>query len=48
MLDSDGTNGKLVLKPIIHFQTWRLGEFYIFWIGGNLSIFADELWFMVL
>lgn len=26
-LESDGANGKLPLKPIIHFQTWRVGKF---------------------
>jgi hypothetical protein len=26
-LESDGANGKLPLKPIIHFHTWRVGKF---------------------
>ncbi|XXG49706.1 hypothetical protein AAC387_Pa02g3808 [Persea americana] len=39
MLDSDGTNGKLLLKPIIHFQTWRLG--ILFFALGNCLNFIS-------
>lgn len=27
MLDSDGTNGKQSLKPIVHYHSWRVGKF---------------------
>ncbi|KAF8390779.1 hypothetical protein HHK36_025307 [Tetracentron sinense] len=39
MLDSDGTNGKLVLKPIIYFQTWRVG--ILFFALGNCLNFIS-------
>lgn len=26
MLDSDGTNGRHTLKPIIYFHSWRVGK----------------------
>lgn len=29
MMEDEGTNGKLVLKPIIYFQTWRIGKLYL-------------------
>ncbi|KAK9272427.1 hypothetical protein L1049_002800 [Liquidambar formosana] len=39
MLEGDGTNGKLALKPIIHFQTWRVG--IIFFALGNCLNFIS-------
>ncbi|XP_057982908.1 probable magnesium transporter NIPA8 [Malania oleifera] len=39
MLDSDVTNGKVVLKPIIYFQTWRVGV--IFFAFGNCLNFIS-------
>ncbi|XP_059449334.1 probable magnesium transporter NIPA8 isoform X1 [Corylus avellana] len=39
MLESDGTNGKLTLKPIIHFHTWRVG--IIFFLLGNCLNFIS-------
>ncbi|KAF8378088.1 hypothetical protein HHK36_029424 [Tetracentron sinense] len=39
MLDSDGTSGKLVLKPIIYFQTWRVG--ILFFVLGNCLNFIS-------
>ncbi|XP_048336606.1 probable magnesium transporter NIPA8 isoform X2 [Ziziphus jujuba] len=39
MLESDGTNGKLPPKPIIYFQTWRVG--IIFFILGNCLNFIS-------
>ncbi|XP_058102712.1 probable magnesium transporter NIPA8 isoform X1 [Magnolia sinica] len=39
MQDGDGTNGKLVLKPIIYFQTWRVG--ILFFALGNCLNFIS-------
>ncbi|KAG9447330.1 hypothetical protein H6P81_013458 [Aristolochia fimbriata] len=39
MLDNDGSNGKLVLKPIIYFQTWRIG--ILFFAVGNCLNFIS-------
>lgn len=39
MLNGDGTNGKLVLKPIIYFQTWRVG--ILFFALGNCLNFIS-------
>ncbi|KAJ6793931.1 putative magnesium transporter NIPA8 [Iris pallida] len=36
---NDGTNGKLVLKPIIHFQSWRIGILF-FAVGNCLNFFS--------
>ncbi|GLT68746.1 hypothetical protein SLA2020_409510 [Shorea laevis] len=38
-LDGDGTNGKIPLKPIIYFQTWRVG--IVFFILGNCLNFIS-------
>ncbi|KAF9618087.1 hypothetical protein IFM89_000038 [Coptis chinensis] len=39
ILDSDGTNGKLAMKPIIYFQTWRVG--ILFFAFGNCLNFIS-------
>ncbi|GMN57359.1 hypothetical protein TIFTF001_026470 [Ficus carica] len=39
MLESDGTNGKHTLKPIIYFQTWRVG--IVFFLLGNCLNFIS-------
>lgn len=39
MLESDGTNGKHTLKPIIYFQTWRVG--ILFFLLGNCLNFIS-------
>ncbi|GAB4847390.1 hypothetical protein Ancab_026448 [Ancistrocladus abbreviatus] len=39
VLDNNGTNGKLVMKPIIHFQTWRVG--ILFFAFGNCLNFVS-------
>lgn len=39
VLDNGGTNGKLVSKPIIHFQTWRVGV--LFFAFGNCLNFVS-------
>ncbi|KAK9925611.1 hypothetical protein M0R45_033930 [Rubus argutus] len=39
MLESDLTNGKLPLKPIIYFQTWRVG--FLFFVLGNCLNFIS-------
>ncbi|GFQ01134.1 probable magnesium transporter nipa8 [Phtheirospermum japonicum] len=36
---SDGTNGKALLKPIIYFQTWRIGV--LFFVLGNCLNFIS-------
>lgn len=38
-LESDGANGKLPLKPIIHFHTWRVG-IVIFLLGNCLNFIS--------
>lgn len=38
-LDGDGTDGKIPLKPIFHFQTWRVG--ISFFIVGNCLNFIS-------
>ncbi|KAJ6842315.1 putative magnesium transporter NIPA8 [Iris pallida] len=35
----DGTNDKLILKPIIHFQSWRIGILF-FAVGNCLNFFS--------
>ncbi|GLT73469.1 hypothetical protein SLA2020_453270 [Shorea laevis] len=40
MLESDGTNGKLTLKPIIHFHTWRVGK-GLYFLSGNCLNFIS-------
>lgn len=35
-LSSDGVNSKIIAKPIIHFQTWRVGIFF-FALGNCLN-----------
>lgn len=39
VLSSDEANGKLILKPIIHFQTWRVG--ILFFALGNCLNFVS-------
>ncbi|KAL6136000.1 hypothetical protein ACLB2K_061302 [Fragaria x ananassa] len=39
MLEGDGTNGKLPLKPIIYFHTWRVG--FLFFVLGNCLNFIS-------
>ncbi|KAI4367315.1 hypothetical protein MLD38_023066 [Melastoma candidum] len=39
MHDIDGSSGKLPLKPIIHFQTWRIG-ILIFMLGNCLNFIS--------
>lgn len=39
MMEDEGTNGKLVLKPIIYFQTWRIG-LIIFAFGNCLNFIS--------
>ncbi|KAL2455899.1 putative magnesium transporter NIPA8 [Forsythia ovata] len=39
MLGNDGTNGKTIMKPIIYFQTWRIG--ILFFIIGNCLNFIS-------
>ncbi|KAF3435337.1 hypothetical protein FNV43_RR22424 [Rhamnella rubrinervis] len=39
LLENDGTNGKLPLKPIIYFQTWRVG--IVFFLLGNCLNFIS-------
>ncbi|GER46833.1 hypothetical protein STAS_23871 [Striga asiatica] len=39
MADSDGTNGKAVMKPIIYFHTWRIG--ILFFVFGNCLNFIS-------
>lgn len=39
VLDSDGTNGRAVLKPIIYFHTWRVG--IMFFAFGNCLNFIS-------
>ncbi|KAK7290588.1 hypothetical protein RIF29_05114 [Crotalaria pallida] len=39
VLGSDGANGKLPLKPITHFQTWRVG--IVFFFLGNCLNFVS-------
>ncbi|KAA8530041.1 hypothetical protein F0562_004750 [Nyssa sinensis] len=39
VLGNDGTNGKIVMKPIIYFQTWRVG--IIFFALGNCLNFIS-------
>lgn len=39
MLESDGANGKHTLKPIIYFQTWRVG--IVFFLLGNCLNFIS-------
>ncbi|KAI8541219.1 hypothetical protein RHMOL_Rhmol08G0045300 [Rhododendron molle] len=39
VLGGDGTNGKIVMKPIIHFQTWRVG--ILFFAVGNCLNFVS-------
>lgn len=39
VLENGGTNGKLVSKPIIHFQTWRVGV--LFFAFGNCLNFVS-------
>lgn len=36
---NDGTNDKLILKPIIHFQSWRIGILF-FAVGNCLNFFS--------
>lgn len=39
VLGGDDTNGKIVMKPIIHFQTWRVG--ILFFAVGNCLNFVS-------
>ncbi|CAA0824592.1 Probable magnesium transporter NIPA8 [Striga hermonthica] len=39
MADSDGTNGKALMKPIIYFHTWRIG--ILFFVFGNCLNFIS-------
>ncbi|XP_034197042.1 probable magnesium transporter NIPA8 isoform X1 [Prunus dulcis] len=39
ILESEGASGKLPLKPIIHFQTWRVG--FLFFVLGNCLNFIS-------
>ncbi|KAG2709874.1 hypothetical protein I3760_04G000100 [Carya illinoinensis] len=39
VLESDGTSGKLPLKPIIYFHTWRVG--ILFFLLGNCLNFIS-------
>ncbi|PIA41310.1 hypothetical protein AQUCO_02200010v1 [Aquilegia coerulea] len=39
VLDNDGTNGKHIMKPIIYFQTWRVG--ILFFAFGNCLNFIS-------
>ncbi|XP_077229665.1 magnesium transporter, putative (DUF803) [Tasmannia lanceolata] len=39
MLDNDETNGKLISKPIVYFQTWRVG--ILFFALGNCLNFIS-------
>uniref|UniRef100_A0A7C9CRH2 Probable magnesium transporter n=1 Tax=Opuntia streptacantha TaxID=393608 RepID=A0A7C9CRH2_OPUST len=39
VLENGGTNGKLVSKPVIHFQTWRVGV--LFFAFGNCLNFLS-------
>ncbi|KAL5700532.1 hypothetical protein ACHQM5_025961 [Ranunculus cassubicifolius] len=39
LLENDGNNGKTALKPIIHFQTWRIG--ILFFAFGNCLNFIS-------
>ncbi|PSS18262.1 Magnesium transporter like [Actinidia chinensis var. chinensis] len=39
ILGSDGTNGKIVMRPIIYFQTWRVG--ILFFTLGNCLNFVS-------
>ncbi|XP_019052484.1 PREDICTED: probable magnesium transporter NIPA8 isoform X2 [Nelumbo nucifera] len=39
MLDNDGVNGKIALKPIIYFQTWRVGILF-FSLGNCLNFIS--------
>nr|GMC91735.1 probable magnesium transporter NIPA8 isoform X1 [Ipomoea batatas] len=39
MLDTEGTNGKVAMKPIIYSQTWRIG--IIFFAVGNCLNFIS-------
>ncbi|GMH24430.1 hypothetical protein Nepgr_026273 [Nepenthes gracilis] len=39
VLDNNGTNGKLMMKPIIYFQTWRVGA--LFFAFGNCLNFIS-------
>lgn len=39
VLGNDGTNGKAHVKPIIHFQTWRVG--ILFFLVGNCLNFIS-------
>ncbi|OVA09722.1 Magnesium transporter NIPA [Macleaya cordata] len=39
VLENDGANGKLILKPIIYFQTWRVG--ILFFALGNCLNFIS-------
>lgn len=40
MLDTEGTNGKVAMKPIIYSQTWRIG---IHLFHGGLLLASDSL-----
>lgn len=46
MLDSDGTNGKHSLKPIIYFHSWRVGKV---WSYGDLFIsgVSNLVWLLI-
>lgn len=39
VLGNDGTNGKAHVKPIIHFQTWRVGILFFF-LGNCLNFIS--------
>lgn len=42
-LGGDGANGKFILKPIIYFQTWRIGNVSFYSFGYSLFIFGVNL-----
>lgn len=59
MLGNEGTNGKAAMKPIIHFQTWRIGkplslvfasisQFLLYMIMSNIEPLIQESFSLLL